>query len=99
MISKTAVYEQAANRLKAMAHPTRLLILHLLSESEQSVGTLEKMLDISQGNLSQHLNLMKDKNLLLSRRAGNQVYYRLRDNRLMGLMALVEDLLGQSKKD
>jgi ArsR family transcriptional regulator len=81
-----------ARCLKAMAHPTRLTIIQLLSESEQSVGTLEKLLGISQANLSQHLNLMKDKELLTSRRAGNQVYYRLRDNRLMGLMALMQDL-------
>ena len=64
-----------------MAHPTRLMILHLLSQSERSVGALEKILGISQANLSQHLNLMKDKDLLSSRRVGNQVYYRLRDNR------------------
>jgi DNA-binding transcriptional ArsR family regulator len=91
IITKTHL-DQAARRLKAMAHPTRLMILHLLSESEHSVGALEKILEISQANLSQHLNLMKDKDLLSSRRVGNQVYYRLRDNRLMGLMALVQDL-------
>ncbi len=92
MINKIALLEQAARGLKAMAHPTRLMILQLLSESEQTVGALENMLRISQSNLSQHLNLMKDKGLLNSRRDGNQVYYRLRDNRLMGLMALVQDL-------
>jgi DNA-binding transcriptional ArsR family regulator len=92
MINKTILLEQAARGLKAMAHPTRLMILEFLSESEQTVGALENMLKISQSNLSQHLNLMKDKGLLNSRRDGNQVYYRLRDNRLMGLMALVQDL-------
>ncbi len=92
MISNNNDFDQAARSLKAMAHPTRLLILQLLSESEQPVGVLEKILGISQSNLSQHLNLMKDKNLLSSRRAGNQIYYRLRDNRLMGIMALVQDL-------
>jgi DNA-binding transcriptional ArsR family regulator len=90
-ISKSHL-DQAARALKAMAHPTRLEILHLLSESEHSVGGLEKLLEISQASLSQHLNLMKDKGLLNSRRVGNQVYYRLRDNRLMGLLALVQDL-------
>jgi DNA-binding transcriptional ArsR family regulator len=92
MINNISLLEQAARGLKAMAHPTRLIILQLLSESEQSVGALESKLGISQSNLSQHLNLMKDKGLLNSRRDGNQVYYRLRDNRLMGLMALVQDL-------
>jgi ArsR family transcriptional regulator len=92
MINQLTQLEQAARCLKAMAHPTRLMILHLLSQSERSVGELEKLLEVSQANLSQHLNLMKDKKLLSSRRAGNQVYYRLHDNRLMGLMALIQDL-------
>lgn len=92
MINQPTQLEEAARGLKAMAHPARLMILQLLSESERSVGNLEKLLGISQANLSQHLNLMKDKGLLTSRRDGNQVYYRLRDNRLMGLMALIQDL-------
>jgi DNA-binding transcriptional ArsR family regulator len=95
MIIKESSLDQAARSLKAMAHPTRLMILQLLSESEQSVGVLEKKLEISQSSLSQHLNLMKDKGLLASRRAGNQIYYRLRDNRLMGLLALVQDLFAK----
>jgi ArsR family transcriptional regulator len=89
---KKIPYERTAQCLRAMAHPTRLLILQRLSESERSVGDLEKILEISQSNLSQHLNLMKNKELLASRRAGNQVYYRLQDNRLMGLLALAQDL-------
>jgi DNA-binding transcriptional ArsR family regulator len=92
MINQIAQLDQAARCLKAMAHPTRLMILQLLSGSERSVGALEKLLSVSQANLSQHLNLMKDKQLLASRRVGNQVYYRLQDNRLMGLMALIQDL-------
>ncbi len=92
MINNILQLERAARCLRAMAHPTRLMILQLLSESERSVRELEKLLEVSQSNLSQHLNLMKDKDLLVSRRAGNQVYYSLKDNRLMGLMALMQDL-------
>lgn len=92
MINSSSQLDLMAKSLKAMAHPGRLLILQLLREAEQSVGELEKRLHMSQANLSQHLNLMKDKGLLASRRAGNQVFYRLKDNRLMGLMALLEDL-------
>ncbi len=87
--------DKASEALKAMAHPVRLQILHLLSQGEQTVGELEKLLKISQANLSQHLNLMKSKGLLASRRAGNQVFYRLRDPRLLGILALVADLFGQ----
>jgi ArsR family transcriptional regulator, virulence genes transcriptional regulator len=92
MINQITQLERAARCLRAMAHPTRLLILQLLSDSERSGRELEKLLEVSQSNLSQHLNLMKDKDLLVSRRVGNQVYYRLQDNRLMGFMALMQDL-------
>ena len=96
MINNILQLERAARCLRAMAHPTRLMILQLLSESERSVRELEKLLEVSQSNLSQHLNLMKDKDLLVSRRAGNQVYYSLKDNRLMGLMALMQDLFSRA---
>jgi len=89
--------EQASQALKAMAHPGRLSILELLSRAERSVGEMEKLLGLSQANLSQHLQLMKDKGLLSSRRVGNQVFYALRDNRLMGLLALVMDLFSPDK--
>jgi ArsR family transcriptional regulator, virulence genes transcriptional regulator len=92
MINQIVELDRAARCLRVMAHPTRLLILQLLSQSERSVGELENLLEVSQSNLSQHLNLMKDKELLVSRRVGNQVYYRLQDNRLMGFMALMQDL-------
>jgi len=89
--------EKATQALKAMSHPVRLQILQLLSQAERPVGELAELLGIGQANLSQHLNLMKDKGLLTSRRAGNQVFYRLRDNRLMGLLALVLDLFGKER--
>jgi ArsR family transcriptional regulator, virulence genes transcriptional regulator len=92
MIYNITQLERAARCLRVMAHSTRLMILQLLSESERSVSELEKLLEVSQSNLSQHLNLMKDRELLVSRRAGNQVYYSLKDKRLMGLMALMQDL-------
>ncbi len=87
--------EKASQALKAMGHPARLQILQILSQAERTVGELAELLDLGQANLSQHLNLMKDKGLLTSRRTGNQVFYRLRDNRLMGLLALVLDLFGR----
>jgi DNA-binding transcriptional ArsR family regulator len=90
--------ERASQALKAMAHPSRLSILELLSRSERSVGEMEQLLGLSQANLSQHLHLMKDRGLLSSRRAGNQVFYALRDPRILGLLALVMDLFEPDKE-
>jgi DNA-binding transcriptional ArsR family regulator len=84
--------ENAARCLKVLAHPTRLLIIHFLGQGELSVQELEKALGISQSNVSQHLGLLKDKEILESRRVAQQVFYRLRDSRLLQLTAIAREL-------
>jgi len=84
--------EKAARCLKVLAHPTRLMIIHLLGEGERSVQDLEKALGVSQSSISQHLNLLKDKEILESRRAAQQVFYRLRTPRLLELTAITREL-------
>ncbi len=84
--------ERAARCLKVLAHPIRLLIIHLLGEGELSVQDLEKAVGISQSSVSQHLGLLKDKEILESRRVAQQVFYRLRDPRLLQLTAITREL-------
>jgi DNA-binding transcriptional ArsR family regulator len=84
--------EQAARCLKVLAHPVRLVIIHLLGEGELSVQELEKAVGISQSSMSQHLSLLKDKEILESRRVAQQVLYRLRDPRLLQLTAITREL-------
>jgi ArsR family transcriptional regulator len=84
--------ERAARCLKVLAHPIRLLIIHLLGEGERSVQELEKAVGVSQSSISQHLNLLKDKEILESRRAAQQVFYRLKNPRLLELTAITREL-------
>lgn len=84
--------DQAARCLRVLAHPLRLLIIHLLGEGERSVQELAKLVQASQSSVSQHLNLLKDKDILESRRAAQQVFYRLRDSRILQLTALTREL-------
>jgi DNA-binding transcriptional ArsR family regulator len=84
--------EKASRCLKVLAHPIRLLIIHLLGDGERSVQELEKAVGISQSSISQHLNLLKDKEILESRRVAQQVFYRLRDPRLLELTAITREL-------
>ena len=51
--------EREARCLKVLAHPARLLIIHLLGEGERSVHDLEKAVGISQSSVSQHLGLSR----------------------------------------
>src|SRR3990172_604948 len=84
--------DKAARCLRVLAHPVRLLIIHLLGEGERSVQELEKLVHASQSSVSQHLNLLKDKDILESRRVAQQVFYRLKDPRVLRLTALTREL-------
>lgn len=84
--------ERAARCLKVLAHPVRLMIIHLLGDGELSVQELEKAIGVSQSSVSQHLNLLKDKEILESRRAAQQVFYRLKNPRLLELTAITREL-------
>ncbi len=84
--------DKAARCLRVLAHPVRLLIIHLLGKGERSVQELEKLVHASQSSVSQHLTLLKDKDIVESRRAAQQVFYRLRDPRVLQLTALTREL-------
>jgi ArsR family transcriptional regulator len=59
-------------------NPSRVLILWTLGERELSVGDIAATIECSLQNTSQHLRLMKDKGILVSRREGNAIYYRVK---------------------
>ena len=87
--------EKAARCLRVLAHPVRLQLIHLLGRGEHSVQELERQVQASQSSVSQHLNLLKDKDIVRSRRAAQQVFYRLRDHRVLQLTSLTKELFCQ----
>jgi ArsR family transcriptional regulator len=68
-----------ANIFQALAHPTRIAILEILGKGEISAGMLIEKLGMEQANVSQHLAVLRAKQLVMNRRAGNQVFYSVRD--------------------
>jgi ArsR family transcriptional regulator, virulence genes transcriptional regulator len=87
--------EKGARCLRVLAHPVRLWLIHILSQGERSVQELAKAVGASQSSVSQHLNLLRDKEIVVSRRAAQQVFYRLKDPRLLALTALTLELFCQ----
>lgn len=90
-----------AEVFQAMGHSTRLAILELLQRGELTVSAILDRLGMEQGTVSQHLGILRSRRLVASRRAGNRVYYSLRDpvlTEVLGLMRryaarrLAEDL-------
>lgn len=75
--------EMAANRLRALAHPMRIAIIELLQEKEKlSVTEIYKKLKIEQAAASHHLNILKGKGILASKRDGKKIFYSLRSKSL-----------------
>ena len=83
----------ASTLLKAMANERRLLILCYLAEGERSVGELEELIGISQSALSQHLARLRQDDLVLARRAAQNIYYSLSGDQAMQIIATLHDIL------
>lgn len=75
-----------AELFKALSHPTRIRILELLRSGEQSVSQLQLGLGPEGSTVSQQLAILRMKNLVDTRRAGNAIYYRLRDPQINDLL-------------
>lgn len=69
--------DRAAEFLKALANRNRLTILCLLSQGERSVSELETFLGIRQPTLSQQLAVLREENLVATRREGKAIYYSI----------------------
>ena len=78
-----------ADIFQALAHPTRIAILELLGAGELSAGVLIDELGIEQANVSQHLAVLRAKQLVSNRKVGNQVFYSVRDPLIIEVLALM----------
>jgi len=95
-----ALYRRHADFCKVLSHPTRLQIIDILHDREMTVTDLASRLGIAVGNLSQHLSLMKQRGVLVSRKAGNSVIYGLANPKMTRACGLIREiLLEQIKQD
>jgi DNA-binding transcriptional ArsR family regulator len=78
-----------AEIFQALAHPTRIAILDLLRQGELTVGTFAERLGLEQANLSQHLAILRAKQMVTTRKAGNQVFYAVRDPLIWKMLDLM----------
>lgn len=82
----------AAAMLRCIGHPVRLRIIELLDRAgEANVTAIHETLAIEQAVASQHLNLMRDKGILASRREGVNVFYRIDDPRVTHVIDCIND--------
>jgi DNA-binding transcriptional ArsR family regulator len=76
---QNALRQFKADFFQALSHPTRIAIVEQLRDGELPAGALMERLGIEQANASQHLAVLRAKNILVNRKTGNQVFYSVRD--------------------
>ena len=80
--------------LKVLGHPTRLRILQKIAEGEFCVSELERELEQSQPNISQHLAKLRDCGLIIPERRGGMTCYHLNGEQFTRLMHRISEILG-----
>lgn len=92
LIDKQEHIEMAARALKAIAHPLRLKILCVLGGQEACVQEIVEAVGTSQSNISQHLAILREKGVLLTRKDANRVFYRVGDTRTLQLVGMMREV-------
>ena len=89
-----AARQRGAAVAKALADPKRLCVLQSLAERELSVSELSEHVGCHVPNMSQHLAVLRNSGLVLTRRDGNAIYYRIADPRILEACRLLQTIAG-----
>ena len=92
-------YEARARIAKALAHPSRLLILDALGEGEMCVCDLTKLVGADQSTVSKHLSVLKSVGLVDDRKEGTTVFYRVKPRCLEGFFRCLESVLAENLQE
>lgn len=93
------IFELHAELLKALAHPRRLEILHLLREQELPVTDIHTMLDLPQANISQHLTILREAGVVKCRRDGKQMFYSVSNKKIIKANDLLRAVLIEQRQE
>jgi DNA-binding transcriptional ArsR family regulator len=93
------LFELHAEFCKVIASATRLRIVALLRDGELAVGTLARATGSSWANISQHLRILRNHDIVRTRKEGRVVYYRLRDARLVQACELIRSILLEAMRE
>ena len=88
-----------ASIFQALAHPTRIAIVEMLRNGELSAGVIQERLGLEQANLSQHLAVLRSRQIVSNRKEGNQVFYSLRNPVLIEVLDIMRRYLQANLKD
>jgi DNA-binding transcriptional ArsR family regulator len=87
-----ATRERTAAIARALADPKRLCVLERLADGERSVGDLSREVGCQVPNMSQHLAILRTAGIVVSRRDGNTIFYRLADEQVLEIYRLLQQV-------
>jgi ArsR family transcriptional regulator len=93
------IYELHAEICKVFSNPKRLEILDALRNGEKSVNELVDIIEINQANISQHLAVMRQSKIVISRREGINIYYRLANPKIIKASDTIKEILMERLKE
>lgn len=88
------IYAVKADLFRVLGHPARVRIIELLRDGERSVGSLQGSLGLDSSGTSQHLALLRRHGLVVGRRDGTTVFYRVTEGAVFDLLEAARVLLG-----
>ena len=93
-MDKENKYMLMADVLRSLAHPTRLRIVEQLSGGEKCVQDLQRVTGTDMSTVSRHLSVLKNREIIDSRRDKTFIYYRLKNKFVLDLFPCVGSVLG-----
>ena len=92
-------YEERAKIIKALAHPSRLVMVDALADGEKCVCELRELVGSDMSTVSKHLAVMREAGIVDDRKEGLQVFYSLRVPCIMNFFGCVEAVMKSNAKE
>ncbi|MCZ7384372.1 MAG: metalloregulator ArsR/SmtB family transcription factor [Candidatus Methanoperedens sp.] len=93
------IFEMHAEICKVFTNPKRLEIISLLRDGEKTVNELTELADVPQANVSQHLTVLRQNNVVTTRRNGANIYYKIANPKILQACDLMREVLLEQLKE
>lgn len=97
--SDSLKFEMKVKVLKALSHPIRLKIIDLLKDGRRCVCEIQPNVNHGQSNLSQHLKILKDANIITQEKEGPKVFYEVKYEEVFEILKLTETVVDKQVED
>ncbi len=93
------IFEMHAEICKVFTNPKRLEIISLLRDGERTVNELTELAGVPQANVSQHLTVLRQNNVVTTRRNGANIYYKIANPKILQACDLMREVLLEQLKE